>query len=141
MPRNDLPNVFWVTDHPHEQEQALNFLRDEGHFNSLMIDHLDGLFDRLERAVPLPDLIVLDDGPPSSTDWVGADIVERLKGQPTTRSIPIVIITTGYRDPLEGAHAYQCRLEELGVAAIMPIPFDFDEMAQIISNALTSSAA
>lgn len=140
MSPNDLPIVFWVTDHPHEHEQAFQFLTDEGHFNGLLIDRLDGLFERLERGIPHPHLIVLDDGPPTSEDWVGADVVERLKAKPETRDIPIIVITTGYRDPLEGAHTYQHRLEELGVTTVLPIPFDFDQMAHAIAEALASAA-
>lgn len=141
MTPNTLPNVFWVTDHPTEHEQAFHFLTGEGHFNGLLIDRIDGLFERLDRVHPLPQLIVLDDGPPTSTDWVGAEIVERLKSEPRTQNIPVIIITTGYRDPLEGAHAYQHRLEELGVATVLPIPFDFDDMAHAISEAIARSAA
>ena len=67
-----LAHRLWVTG---DGEEALSFLHKEGRF----------------ADVPRPDLILLDLNLPKCD---GRQVLEELKGDPTLRQIPVVVLTT-----------------------------------------------
>lgn len=82
----------------------------------------------LQRALTeLPDLVLSDIVMPGMN---GLQIVKRIKNNPNTTHIPVIILTsnTGMSDRIEGL--------ELGADAYIVKPFDMDELLTTIDNIL-----
>lgn len=86
----------------------------------------------LEKAAKeKPDLILLDINMPVMN---GHEMLERLRGRPDLKSIPVIMLTA-YSDRTDVSKA-----AELGISNYVTKPFDFAELTEKISNALEDSA-
>jgi CheY-like chemotaxis protein len=89
--------------------------------------------DALEKVMSLaPDLILLDVMMPNVNGW---QVAEVLKGNPRTRSIPIVFLS---------ARAMEADVRKgtaLGVQAYVTKPFDPIDLMELINQLLTERAA
>ena len=74
-----------------------------------------------------PDLIVLDLNLP---DMPGADVLKRLKADPSTREIPVVVLTA------DASKRQAERVKELGAAEYLTKPLDVSKFLKIIANNL-----
>lgn len=78
----------------------------------------------LARAMN-PDLITLDLGLPGTSGW---DVVQALRAEPTTRSIPIVAVS---------AHGYDLEPDFAAqVTCVIPKPFYLSEVVAAVTEAL-----
>jgi two-component system, response regulator len=75
---------------------------------------------------PRPRVVLLDLKLPKLS---GLEVLERIKGDPATRTIPIVVLTSSREEP-DIARAY-----ELGVNSYIVKPVDFEQFVQAISEA------
>lgn len=73
------------------------------------------------KKYPMPDLVILDIKMPRMD---GFGVLERLKSDPKTKRIPVIMLTTSSRDE-EIAKGY-----EYGANAYVTKPLDFSEFAQ-----------
>lgn len=74
---------------------------------------------------PLPDVILLDLKLPRLN---GLDVLRAIKGNPRTRAIPVVILTTsGERSDLETAY-------EIGCNSYLRKPVDFSQFNEMVRN-------
>jgi CheY-like chemotaxis protein len=81
-------------------------------------------------AAAPPDAIVLDLMMPGITGW---EFVERYQQRTGGRAIPIVIVSA--------ARAVPRSLEHKGVRHFLPKPFDLEQLARSVAEAVASSAA
>jgi two-component system response regulator MprA len=87
--------------------------------------------DALKRlAAARPDAIVLDLMMPGINGW---EFVERYQQRTGGRAIPIVIVSA--------ARAVSRSLEHKGVRQFLPKPFDLEQLARSVAEAVASSAA
>lgn len=85
--------------------------------------------EALDRAADdKPDLILLDNNMPVMS---GLEVLERLRGSPNLRDIP-VIMCTAQCEPTDIAAAQSC-----GITDYVTKPFDCAELIQKIEDALT----
>jgi CheY-like chemotaxis protein len=101
----------------------------EGHE---VITAVDGR-DALEKvAVDPPDLILLDVMMPNVNGW---QVAERLKGDPATRSIPVIFLSARAMeaDVRKGA--------ELGVEQYVTKPFDPIELMDLVNRLVAKGEA
>jgi len=100
-------SVTWVKD----GESALDFIYARGHY--------------AERANRHPKVILLDLKMPKIN---GIDVLRQIKGDPTTKTIPVVVLTSSAQDR-DLIDTYQ-----LGVNSYIVKPVDFDQFFEVISN-------
>jgi two-component system, response regulator len=100
-------NVTWVKD----GESALDFIYYRGSY--------------AERANGHPKVILLDLKMPRVD---GIDVLRQIKGDPTTKTIPVVVLTSSAQDR-DLVDSYQ-----LGVNSYIVKPVDFDQFFEVISN-------
>jgi len=102
-------NLFHVTD----GEEALDFIFASGKFNG-------------QREIShTPKLILLDIKMPKVN---GIEVLEKIKSDPRTKKIPVVILTSSKEDP----DIKQCY--ELGANSYIVKPVNFEGFAQSIIN-------
>jgi CheY-like chemotaxis protein len=75
-----------------------------------------------------PDALIVDVGPPAPGFW---DVIDRLNANPSTDTIPVVVITTAERAAIEARAAPVVR-----EAVIMP--YDIDALRHAVARALGS---
>ncbi len=76
-------------------------------------------------TAPLPDVILLDLKLPRLN---GLDVLRAIKGNPRTRAIPVVILTTsGERSDLETAY-------EIGCNSYLRKPVDFSQFNEMVRD-------
>ncbi len=124
MVRKDI-EILLVEDNPNDVELTLHALRSNNISNEIhvardgeealeMIFGSDGWVDHLERlGVVLLDLKLPKIG--------GLEVLKRLKTDPRTQAVPVVVLTSSREEP-DVAAAYQ-----LGVNSYMVKPVDFDK--------------
>ena len=79
--------------------------------------------EALEKACRQPpQAIVLDLMMPVMDGW---DFLEAWQGQPTSRAVPVVVISAGYRREEHGA---------LDVQAVLTKPFDIDRLVTTVTG-------
>jgi two-component system response regulator len=99
--------VDWVRD----GVEALEYLHCEGAWSS--------------RASGPPKLVLLDMKMPRMD---GLQVLERLKGDPKTRAIPVVMLTSS-REESDLVESYA-----LGVNSYIVKPVDFEQFAEVVSQ-------
>lgn len=107
--RNGLANQIYVV---HDGEEALDFLFCRGAFADRSFDH--------------PPRIVLLDLKLPKLD--GLQVLERVKADPRTKSIPIVILTSS-KEEKDRVNGYQ-----LGVNSYIQKPVDFNHFRETVQQ-------
>jgi len=116
--------VLIVEDDGLVASQMARTLREAGHLPLRAPDGRAGL----EEAEDLPDLILLDLGLP---DLPGEEVLRRLRNQPRTADIPILVVT----GKTEAAARLQ-RAAEGGIAGILLKPVSRITLRQAVEGAL-----
>ena len=125
-------DILLVEDNPNDAELAIHALRKSflaNHIEHVQdgVEALDYLFRRGEWAhlehSPHPRLILLDIKLPRVD---GLEVLRAIKADPTTRTIPVVILTSSaeQRDIVQGY--------ELGVNGYVVKPFDFAQFTESV---------
>lgn len=131
---NDYIEIILVEDNPHEAELAIRTLKKHNLANKLFhIDDgeeaLDFIFSRgkyeSRTNIPQPRLILLDIKLPRVD---GLEILRQIKANPTTRMIPVVMLTASKeeRDVIE---SYQ-----LGVNSYLVKPVNFESFTKAVAE-------
>jgi DNA-binding response OmpR family regulator len=116
--------ILIVDDDPDICEGMQVRLEYNGYDTCFATDALSGLAVARKEE---PDLIILDLGLPEGGGFL---VIERLKGHPTLRAIPIVVVSA--RD----ARANQVRAIQAGATAYLQKPVDNAEFLAVIRKAL-----
>ncbi len=84
----------------------------------------------MARAEP-PDLILLD---VHLTDMDGADVLDALRGDPATASVPVVVVSA---DAMDGQIE---RMRRLGAQAYVTKPIDIDDLRRTVEETIHAAA-
>ncbi len=78
-----------------------------------------------DSLLELPDVVILDLLMPEETGW---QVLEKLKANPVTRDIPVIIcsVVAGVKD--------RERAAEMGAAAYITKPFELRELAEAVER-------
>jgi CheY-like chemotaxis protein len=117
--------VLVVEDDHVIRELLVVNLKMEGHEAVIAVDGAEALAAVAEHA---PDVVLLDMMLPGIDGW---EVASRLKGDDTTRAIPIIALS---------ARAMQADIDrgmELGVDRYVTKPFDPIELMQLVHTLLT----
>lgn len=126
MTPSDELEILLVEDNPDDVALTLRALSRHNLANRVHVardgaEALEYLADR-----PRPRVVLLDLKLPRLS---GLEVLERMKGDPVTRTIPVVVLTSSREEP-DIARAY-----ELGVNSYIVKPVDFEQFVQAISDA------
>ncbi len=113
------PRVLVADDEPLIRALVAIAFEAEGYDVDTAADGAEALAKACERA---PQAIVLDLMMPVLDGW---DFLEAWQGQPTSRAVPIVVISAGYRRDEHGA---------LDVQAFLTKPFDIDRLVTTVTG-------
>jgi CheY-like chemotaxis protein len=126
-------DILLIDDDPADVELALHALRENKLVNHIQVlrdgeEALDYLFpggEGLEASRRMPKLILLDLKLPKVD---GIEVLRRIKSESTTKSIPVVILTSSKeeRDLVRGY--------DLGVNSYIQKPVDFDQFRAIVKQ-------
>ncbi len=119
-------HILALNDSPAMGDLLAELLKDEGYQATAMSYRTN---DLPAIAAASPDLIVLD--VLTGSEQAGWRLVERLKAEPGTRAIPIVLCTNA----LEQVEAMWWLVDPIGIW-VVPKPFTFDDVLQAIEAAL-----
>jgi two-component system response regulator len=124
----DSPLILLVEDNPRDAELTLRAFRKNKLANSILVAH-DGV-EALElvnsRSGPdRPRVILLDLKLPKLD---GLEVLRRLKSDESTRSIPVVVVTSSNQDP-DIRTAY-----DLGANSYVVKPVDFESFMKTMSQ-------
>lgn len=123
-PGEGAPHILATDDDPAIRELLTELLEGEGYRVSL-----SSLRDLAEVARLAPDLILLDYwNPEAGTEW---DFLDRLKAEPATARIPIIVLSGAQREARDQAS----RFAAIDVSFV-PKPFDLDELLGEIQRRL-----
>ncbi|MBN2353783.1 MAG: response regulator [Spirochaetales bacterium] len=123
-----------IEDNPNDAELAMYALQKNRLANHIVVlrdgaEALDYLFDEAARerdaAADAPKLILLDLKLPKVD---GIDVLRRLKSDPRTKSIPVVMLTSS-REERDIVKSYQ-----LGVNSYIVKPVDFDQFTKAVQE-------
>ncbi len=127
-------DVLLVEDNPRDAELTLRSLRKAHLANPVMhvtdgADAVDFLFGTGAHAgrggVTVPKVIFLDVKLPKLN---GLEVLERIKGDPRTRDIPVVMLTSSAEEPdIQAAYG-------LGANSYVVKPLDFKDFADAVSK-------
>ena len=126
-------DILLAEDSDTDAEMTLRALRKKGIANSVTrvkdgasaLDFIYARGDYAERANRHPKVILLDLKMPKVN---GIDVLRQIKGDPTTKTIPVVVLTSSAQDR-DLIDTYQ-----LGVNSYIVKPVDFDQFFEVISN-------
>jgi two-component system response regulator len=125
-------DILLVEDNADDIELAVHALREEKLANGITIardgeEALDLIFHRgdADPAFERPRLILLDLKLPKVD---GLDVLRALKGDPRTKAIPIVVMTSS-KEERDLVESYK-----LGVNAYVQKPVGFDEFRSIVKE-------
>ena len=129
---NSIVDILLVDDSQDDIDLALHALRQGKVANSIFVlrdgeEALDFLFCRgkyAERSFDVPPKLVLLDLKMPKVD--GMQVLKQLKGDPQTKSIPVVIMTSSKeeRDLIEGYSS--------GVNSFIQKPVDFEQFRETV---------
>jgi two-component system, response regulator len=126
--------VLLVEDNPSDAELTIRALKKNNLANKLLhlkdgaeaIDFLFGEGDYYDRSVEqVPRVILLDLKMPKVN---GIEVLRRIKADPRTKKIPIVVLTSSKEDP-DIETCYQ-----LGVNSYVVKPVEFENFAKAVSE-------
>lgn len=131
----DLVEVLLVEDTPTDAELALRALKKRGLANKVIwlkdgaeaVDFLFGTGAYAGRDVVnhRPKVVLLDLRLPKLS---GLEVLRRVKADPRTHSIPIVVVTSS-REEVDLEECYR-----LGVNSYITKPVEFDEFAKVVGE-------
>ncbi len=134
MTEHNIVDILLVEDNPRDAELTIRSLKKRNLANQLFwvedgAEALDFIFCRgkyVERCkVHLPKLVLLDLKLPKVN---GLEVLRVIKEDETTRSIPVVILTSSREDPdIKTAYEY-------GVNSYVVKPVDFDGFLEAMSH-------
>lgn len=117
--------ILIVDDLEDNRELYATYFEIEGHHVEQAVDGEDGL---AHVAASPPDVIVMDLAMPKLDGW---EATRRLKGNPRTREIPVIVVTASDHEvDLE-------RAREAGADAIVKKPCVPRDLAKVIDRVLT----
>lgn len=123
--------VYVLVDRPRDFLHFVEALeRTTPHQYKMLRDPQD-LYQRLRVGSLRPRLVIIEDGHPYSTDWVGADIYRRFPKVTGLRPTPVIVLTTNQRSPREGYDSYLDELRRLGLRDIFTLPIS--DRAELIA--------
>lgn len=134
MTNLDAVEIVLIEDNPHDAELALRALKQQGLANKVQVlqdgaEALDFLFPAGDFAdwpgAARPKVILLDLKLPKVD---GLEVLRRLKADPRTKSIPVVVMTSSQEEQ-DIVESYR-----LGVNSYIVKPVDFDKFAQSVAN-------
>jgi CheY-like chemotaxis protein len=114
--------ILAVEDDADIRDFYRSFLREEGHEALLAADGRQAL----ELARQKPDAIVLDLGLP---EMDGYQVLERLRSDPDTRDIPVIIVT---------AYPLAKGVDLAGVSGVLRKPYDVPLLALTLARAVAA---
>lgn len=126
--------ILIVEDNPHDAELTLRALRKNNLANKFYVvedgeEALDFIFCKGKYAdrdfAKPPKVIFLDLKLPKIS---GLEVLQEIKSNPLTKSLPVVVITSSREDP-DIKKAY-----ELGVNSYVVKPVNFDDFLSAMSN-------
>lgn len=131
--KNELTDILLVEDNIDDAVLTIRALKKSGLSNSIQhvkdgTEALDYFFRKgvfIQRNSELPKLVLLDLKMPKVS---GIEVLSKLKSDPLTRSIPVVILTSSKEDP----DVRKCY--ELGANSYIVKPVDSDNFFQAIKD-------
>lgn len=130
----DTVEILLVEDNPDDVELTLMALQANRIVNHMAVVHdgaeavdylfRQGKYESLQNS-PLPRLILLDLNLPKLN---GLEVLERIKADPQTRKIPVVMLTTSREEP-DIQRAY-----ERGANSYIVKPVDFEQFSASIKQ-------
>jgi len=134
MTQRDPVEILLVEDNPNDVELALHALRKNNLTNRIEVvrdgeEALDFIFGKEANSdrpsEQRPKVILLDLKLPKVD---GLDVLKRLKSDPQTRSIPVVMLTSS-REECDIIKSY-----ELGVNSYIVKPVDFEQFTEAVRH-------
>jgi len=119
--------ILLVEDNPNDAELTLRALRQRNLANQVFVcrDGAEAMDFFENGASPVPKVILLDLKLPKVD---GLEVLQHLKRNPRTKSIPIVVLTSSREEPdIEKAY-------ELGANSYIVKPVDFDAFARAVAD-------
>jgi two-component system response regulator len=119
--------IALVEDNPDDEALTIRALKKHGISNKIAIlrDGVEALAFLLDANQPLPQLVLLDLNLPRLN---GLELLQRLRADPRTRLLPIVILTSSNeeRDLVEGYR--------LGANSYVRKPVDFVQFSEAVNQ-------
>ena len=131
---SSIVEILLVEDTEADAELAIRALRKRGFANNLVwvkdgAEALDFIFAEGEHAgrdiENRPKVVLLDLRLPKVS---GIEVLRRIKGDPRTRSIPVVVVTSSKED-IDLEECYK-----LGVNSYISKPVEFDEFTKVVGE-------